>query len=187
MNTNDLPTSLQPTAADHAAMAKLDSEREAILGRLHASSGSRVKVNTQSRDSITYGIDGSIIERTINGVSQMNEAQQAVAAAQSAANGEIIRMETDMKRLIDMRDEIKGYKTDGTPDYVRHESDRRQLDKQILKIELGIVNQKRFNEERWRRDAAPTVRRVESDQITATELAKKLMAEGKVQRVSGFI
>jgi hypothetical protein len=117
----------------------------------------------------------------------MNDAQQAVAAAQSAANGEIMRMESDMKRLIDLRDEIKGYKTDGTPDYVRHESDRRQLDKQILKLELGIVNQKRFNEERWRRDAAPTVRRVESDQITAAELAKELMAKGRVQRVSGFI
>jgi hypothetical protein len=184
---NNLPTSLQPTADDQAAMTRLDNERAAILAELRQTSGSGVKVNTQSYDSVTYGIDGSVIERTINGVPQQDRGQRAVAAAQSAANGEIMRLEADLQRLVDKRDEVKGYKTDGTPDYVRHESDRKLLDKQIMKLRLGIVNQKKFNEGRWRREAAETVRQADADRITAAELSKELMAKGKVQRVSGFV
>lgn len=183
---NELPPSLQPTAADRAAMAKLDAERQAILDEVHKTSGSRVKVNTESYNSITYGLDGSVVARTINGVPQQDRVQLAVNRAQSSANAEIMRMEADLQRLIDQRDEIKGYKQDGSPNYVRGEADRKQLDKQIIKLRLGLVNQKKFNEARWRKSAAETVRRVDEDRITAAELAKELEARGKVQRVMNF-
>lgn len=183
---DQLPESLQPTAADKAVMAKLDAERQAIIREVEASTGSRVKVNTDSYNSITYGPDGSIVSSTINGIPQEDRAQVAVNRAKAAANGEIVRMQADLQRLIDQRDEITGYNTDGSPKYLRHPADRALLDKRILKQRLGIVNQMQFNETRWRREAAKTIRQVDEDRITAAELSKELMARGRVQRVQGF-
>lgn len=183
---DQLPESLQPTTADNAAMAKLDAERQAIMREVEARSGSRVKVNTQSYDSITYGSDGSVIASVINGVPQEDRAQLAVNRAKAAANGEIVRMQADLQRLIDQRDEITGYNADGSPKYLRHAADRALLDKRILQQRLGLVNQMQFNENRWRKEAAKTIRQLDEDRITAAELSKELMARGKVQRVQGF-
>lgn len=183
---DQLPESLQPTAADRAAMARLDAERQSIIREVEASSGSRVKVNTESYNSITYGPDGRVVARTINGVPQQDRVQLAVNRAQSAANGEIMRIEADIQRLIEQRDEITGYKPDGSPNYVRGESYRKQLDKQIRQLRLGRVNQIKLNEARWRKAAAETVRQVEEDRITAAELTKELEARGKVRRVMNF-
>lgn len=183
---NELPPSLQPTAADREAMAKLDAEREAIIREVEAKSGSRVKVNTESYNSVTYGLDGSVVARVVNGVPQEDRVQQAVNRAQSSANAEIMRLEADLRHLIARRDEITGYKADGTPIYRHGEADRKLLDKQVTKLRLGLVNQKKLNETRWRKSAAETIRKVDEDRITAAELAKELEARGRVQRVMNF-
>lgn len=184
--TAALPESLQPTAADIARDRQLAAEAQAILKEVEAKTGTRVKWNTQSYDSITYGPDGQHVARVTNGVSQMTREQEAVARAQSAANAEIIRMEGDLQRLIDQRDEITGYDQAGSPRYARHETDRQLLDKRITQLRLGLVNQKRLNERRWRNAAAPAVRRAEADRITAAELTKELEAKGRVQRIPGW-
>lgn len=183
---NELPPSLQPTPADRATMAKLEAERQAIMSEVEKTTGSRVKVNTQTYDSVTYGLDGTVVARTINGVPQQDRLQRAVNAAQSSANADVMRMEADLQRLVDQRDEIKGYKQDGSPDYVRHESDRKLLDKRITKLRLGIVNQKMFNDARWRKEVADTARQVDEDRITAADLAKELQARGRVQRAPSW-
>ncbi|ASP30648.1 hypothetical protein CHH26_10705 [Qipengyuania flava] len=88
--------------------------------------------------------------------------------------------------LVDRRDEISGYDTDGNPIYVQPEASRNQIDKQIRQLRLGIVNQKRLNERRWRKAAAPAVRQAEENRITAAELEKELRAKGRVQRIPGW-
>lgn len=105
---------------------------------------------------------------------------------QAAANGEIIQLEKNLKMLVDRADEIKGYDPEGNPIYVHSESERKQLEKQIRQLRLGIVNQKRLNERRWRRAAAPTVRQAEQDRVTAAELEKELRARGRVQYIPGW-
>ena len=181
-----LPASLQPTAADIARDKELAAEAQAILREVEASGGGRVKVNTVSYISVTFGPDGKPVSRVRNGVPQQTREQEAVARAQAAANAEIIQLERNLQMLIDRRDEITGYDTDGNPIYVQSESSRNQIDKQIRQLRLGIVNQKRLNERRWRKAAAPAVRRAEEDRITAAELEKELRAKGRVQYIPGW-
>jgi len=184
--TDPLPDSLQPTADDLARDKELAAEAQSILGEVEQETGLRVKVNTESYNAVTFGPDGQPISRVRNGVALQTREQEAVARAQSAANAEILQMEHNLQHLIDQRDEITGYDSDGSPRYVRADSARQLLDKRIRKLRLGIVNQKRFNERRWRKDAAPAVRQAQKDKITASELAKELEAKGRVQRIPGW-
>lgn len=184
--TQPLPDSLQPTPADIARDRELAAEAKAILGEVEATSGSRVKVNTESFNSVSFGHDGKPVARVRNGVALQTRAEEAVARAQSAANGEVMALEKNLQRLIDQRDEINGYDNDGNPKYLRAEADRELLTKRIRQLRLGIVNQKRFNEQRWRKAAAPIVRQAEQDRITAAELAKELQGKGRVQYIPGF-
>ena len=181
-----LPDSLQPTAADIARDKELAAEAQSILGEIERESGHRVKVNTESYNSVTFGPDGKPVSRIRNGVPEQTREEEAVARAQAAANAEIIQLERNLKVLVDRRDEISGYDTDGNPIYVQSESSRNQIDKQIRQLRLGIVNQKRLNERRWRNAAAPTVRQAEEDRIRFHELAKELEAKGRVQRIPGW-
>jgi hypothetical protein len=181
-----LPDSLQPTAADIARDNELAAEAQSILGEIERETGQRVRVNTESYNSVTFGPDGKPVARVVNGVAQQSREDEAVARAQAAANSEIIRLEADLQRLVDKRDEIRGYDSDGNPRYVHAETDRELLTKQIRQLRLGIVNQKRFNERRWRRNAAPVVRQAQEDRIKAADLAKELEAKGRVQRLPGW-
>ena len=181
-----LPDSLQPTAADIARDNELAAEAKSILADLERETGQRVKVNTESYNSVIFGSDGKPVARVINGVTQQTREEEAVARAQAAANSEIMRLEANLKHLVDQRDEITGYDTDGNPKYLRAEPDRALLSKRIRQLRLGIVNQKRFNERRWRRAAAPAVRQVEEDRIKAADLARELEAKGRVQRIPGW-
>lgn len=181
-----LPDSLQPTAADIARDKQLAAEAKSILGEIERSTGSRVKVNTESYNSVTFGPDGKPVARVRNGVPLQSREQEAVARAQASANADILQMEQNLQRLVDKRDEIKGYDADGNPLYVRHELDRKHIEKQITQLRLGLVNQKRLNERRWRKAAAPFVRNAEQDRITAAELTKELEAKGRVQRIPGW-
>lgn len=181
-----LPASLKPTAADIARDKELATEAQAILKEVETFGGGRVKVNTESYNSVTFGPDGKPVARIRNGVPQQTREEEAVARAQAAANAEIIQMERDLKILVDRRDEITGYDTEGNPIYVQSKSSRNQIDKQIRQLRLGIVNQKRLNERRWRHAAASTVRQAEEDRIRAHELAKELEAKGRVQRIPGW-
>lgn len=181
-----LPDSLQPTAADIARDKQLAAEAKSILGEIERSTGSRVKVNTESYNSVTFGPDGKPVARVRNGVPLQSREEEAVARAQAAANAEIMQMERNLQRLIDQRDEIKGYDTEGEPIYVRHEADRQHIGKLITQLRLGLVNQKRLNERRWRREAAPLVRQASQDRITAAALSKELEAKGRVQRIPGW-
>lgn len=180
--TEHLPDSLRPTAADRANDAKLASKAGAILDQVRSESGLGVKWNTESYNSVTFGADGTPVARVRNGVPQQSSAEEAVARAQSAANSEIKRMEAERDQLTAMRDEISAYEPDGSPRYVRSESSRKNLSDQIRSLELGIVNQMRLNERRWRKEAAPHVERAEQ----AAELARKLEAAGKGRRTSGW-
>lgn len=181
-----LPAALQPTAADLARDTALAAEAKAILKEVEDSGGGRVKINTQSYNSVTFGPDGTPMARVVNGVAQQSPAEEAVARAQAAANHQIVRMENDLQRMIDQRDEITGFEPDGTPKYARAESARQLLEKRIRQLRLGLVNQKRLNERQWRKAAAPAVRQEEQDKITAKELAKELEAKGRVQRIPGW-
>ena len=145
-----------------------------------------MKVNTESYNSVTFGPNGQPVSRIRNGVPQQTREEEAVARAQAAANAEILQLEKNLQMLIDRRDEITGYDTDGNPTYVQSEASRKQIEKQIRQLRLGIVNQKRLNERRWRKAAAPVVRQVEEDRITAAELEKELRAKGRVQRIPSW-
>lgn len=184
--SDTLPDSLQPTAADIARDKELAAEAQSILGEIERESGHRVKVNTESYNSVTFGPDGKPVARVRNGVPLQSREEEAVARAQAAANAEIIQLERNLQKLVDRRDEITGYDTEGKPIYARPEAERKQLEKQIRQLRLGIVNQKRLNERRWRKAAAPYVRQAEEDRITATELEKELRAKGRVQRIPGW-
>ncbi|WP_341712061.1 hypothetical protein [Erythrobacter sp.] len=109
-----------------------------------------------------------------------------MARAQAAANGEIIQLERNLQTLVDRRDQITGYDTEGNPRYVHSEAQRTQYDKQIRQLRLGIVNQKRLNERRWRKAAAPAVRQAQDDRARLAELTKELESKGRVQRVPGW-
>lgn len=182
--TNPLPDSLKPTPADIARDKELANHAKAILGEIEAAGGGRVKVNTEGYSSVQFGPDGSVVARVINDVPQQSVAQEAVARAQSAANAEVIAMEQRLAKLIADRDEINGYNQDGSPRYVRDESLRKNLDNRARELRLGIVNQKRLNETRWRTEAAPYIMQEAEDRITAAELAKELEAKGRVQRAN---
>lgn len=108
MNT-PLPVSLQPTAADIARDQQLAREAKAILESVRADGGRGVKTTTDGYNSATFGADGTVVARVVNGVSQMTDTQEAVARAQSAANADIQRLELDIERTIAQRDEISGY------------------------------------------------------------------------------
>ena len=181
-----LPESLQPTAADIARDKELAAEAEAILKEVEASGGGRVKVNTESYNSVTFGPDGKPVARIRNGTPLQTREEEAVARAQAAANGEIIQLEKNLEHLVEKRDEITGYDTDGNPLYAHSDTQRQQLERQIRQLRLGIVNQKRLNERRWRRDAAPAVRQADEDKISAAKLANELEAKGRVQRIPGW-
>src|SRR5690606_34748521 len=112
-----LPESLQPTREDIARDKELAAEAKAILGEIERESGHRVKVNTESYNSVTFGPDGKPISRIRNGVPQQTREEEAVARAQAAANAEIIQLEKNLQLLVDRRDEITGYDTDGNPLY----------------------------------------------------------------------
>lgn len=182
--TNPLPDSLKPTRADIARDKELAAEAEAILGEIEAAGGGRVKVNTDTYSSVQFGADGSVVARVINDVPQQSRAEEAVARAQSAANAEVIAMEQRLAKLIAQRDETDGFDRDGKPRYLRPESVRKNLDNQARQLRLGIVNQKRLNEGRWRTEAAPYIMQEEQDHITAAELAKELEAKGRTQRAN---
>lgn len=184
--TEPLPDSLQPTAADIARDKELAAEAQAILAETERESGIRVKVNAETYNAVTFGPDGKPISRIRNGVPQQSREQEAVARAQAAANSEVMRMEKNLQHLIDQRDEITGYDSEGNPTYLRSDPDRHLLEKRIRQLRLGIVNQKRLNERRWRKAAAPAVRQAEEDKIRAHELAKELEARGRVQRIPGW-
>lgn len=181
-----LPAALQPTAADLVRDAELAAEAKAILQEVEATGGGRVKVNTESFNSVTFGPDGRPVARVRNGVALQTPEQEAVARAQSAANAEVMAMERNLEHLVQRRDEISGYDPEGNPRYVRSDNQRSQLEKQIRQLRLGIVNQKRLNERRWRNAAAPAIRRLEEDKIRAADLAKELEAKGRVQRIPGW-
>lgn len=181
-----LPESLQPTAAELARDAELKKEADAILQEVEATSGQRVRVNRETYNSVTFGPDGQPVARVRNGVPQQTATQEAVARAQAATNAELMQMEGQLQHLVDQRDEITGYDSDGNPQYLRDEQSRQLLDKRVRQLRLGLVNQKRLNERRWRRMAAPAVRRAEERQNTAAELAKELQAQGKVTRIRGW-
>lgn len=184
--TEPLPDSLQPTAADIARDKELAAKAKSILDEVAADSGHRVRVNQDSYSSITYGADGEVISRVQNGKALLSREQEAVARAQSAANAEIKQMEANLQRLVDQYNEIKGYDNEGKPVYVRSEADRARIQKQIRQAQLGIVNQKRLNEIRWRREAAPALRQAQRDTIRYEELSAELEARGRVTRVNRF-
>lgn len=181
-----LPESLQPTAADIARDKELAAEAQSILSELERETGHRVKVNTEGYNAVTFGPDGKPVSRIVNGVAQQTREQEAVARAQAAANSEIMQLEKNLQHLIDQRDEITGYDAEGNPRYLRAEADRQLLDKRIRQLRLGIVNQKRLNERRWRNAAAPAVRQYEQDKIKAAELLKELESKGRVQRIPSW-
>ncbi len=183
MTSAPLPAKLQPTAADIARDRELAAEADSILGEISANGGPRLKVNDTGYNSVTLGPDGQVIARTIDGVPQQSRTEEAVARAQSAANAEIIAMEKRLQKLIQDRDEFKGYDKDGKPRYVLPEATRKSLDKQARELRLGIANQQRLNERRWRNEAAPFLLSEEQDKITAAELAKELEAKGRVTRI----
>lgn len=184
--SDNLPDNLQPTAADIARDKELAAEAQSILSEVEQESGHRVKVNTQSYSSIQYGADGSVISRIQDGVPQQTDQQKAVAAAQSIANGEIMRIENDIAHLVAKRDEFTGYDREGNPVYVRSEGERSRLEKQIRHKRLGLVNQKRFNERRWRKEASQKFEQQAEFRNHARELAKELEAKGRVQRIPGW-
>ncbi|QIQ87077.1 hypothetical protein [Erythrobacter sp.] len=184
--SDNLPENLQPTAADIARDRELAAEAKAILGEIEKESGHRVKVNTQSYSSVQYGADGSIVSRIENDVPLQTPEQEAVAKAQSAANAELMRIESDIARLVAQRDEITGYDTEGNPKYFLPERDRQQLERRIRHLRLGLVNQKRLNERKWRKEAAERFERQQELQNEAQKLAKELEAKGRVQRIPGW-
>jgi hypothetical protein len=181
-----LPESLQPTAQDIARDRELAAEAKAILGDIERETGHRVKVNTESYNAVTFGPDGKPVSRVVNGVAQQTREQEVVARAQAAANGEVMQLERNLQHLIDQREAITGYDANGNPRYRLHEADREMLAKRIRQLRLGIVNQKRFNERRWRESAAPAVRQAQQDTISFHELAKELEAKGRVQRIPSW-
>lgn len=182
MTKTNLPDSLQPTAADRARDAELAREAESILGEIKDRTGMGVKTGQRSYDSVTFGADGSVVSRVTGGVSQMSREEEAVAKAQSASNAELQKMQTELDRLTAMRDEITGYNPDGSPHYVRSESARKTLEAEIRSLKLGLVNQTRLNERRWRNEAAQALQQGE----TARDVMRDLEARGKVTRVSGW-
>lgn len=184
--TEPLPQSLQPTSADLARDAELAKEAEAILAEVEQTSGQRVRVNQETYNSVTFGPDGNPVSRVRNGVPMQSEAEEAVARAQAATNAELMQIEARINQLTEQRDEITGYDAEGNPRYARGESVRQSLDKQIRQLRLGLANQKRLNERRWREMAAPAVCRAEERQNAAAELAKELEAKGRVQRIPGW-
>jgi hypothetical protein len=181
--TASLPDYLQPTAADIARDKQLAAQAEAIKAEMEADGAGRVKVNTESYNSVTFGADGQVLARITNGVSQMSRTEEAVARAQSAANAEIQQMEKRLQKLTHDRDEFDGYDNDGKPKFLRAESDRKLLDKQARELRLGMANQMRLNERRWRNEAAPFALQEERDMITAADLAKELEAKGRFTRI----
>lgn len=184
--SNPLPESLQPTPADIAHDRALAAEAQAILKEVEASGGGRVKINTESYNAVSFGPDGKPVTRVVNGVPQQTPEQEAVARAQAAANHEVMQIERNLQHLITQRDEITGYDTKGEPIFVRSEATRNQLEKQIRQLRLGLVNQKRLNERRWRNSAAPAVRQAEENRRRAAELAQELQAKGQVQRIPSW-
>lgn len=180
--TTNLPPSLQPTAADIARDADLARQADELLQGIRSRTGMGVKVNQQGYNSVTYGLDGSVVSRVINGVAQQSDAQEAVNAAQSSANADLMRMDTEIARLTKMRDEVHGYAADGSPQYVRGKQARDELDGQIRSLTLGRINQQRLNERRWRQSAAPAVRKADQ----AREIIRELEEAGRVTRVRTF-
>lgn len=183
MTSANLPDKLQPTAADIARDRELAAEADSILGEISAAGGPGLKINDTGYQSVSFGPDGQVIARTVNGVPQQTRSEEAVARAQSAANAEVIDMEKRLQKLLHDRDEFTGYDKEGKPRYVLPEAARQSLDKQARALRLGIANQKRLNERRWRNEAAPYLLSEEQDRITAAELAKELEARGRVTRV----
>ncbi|WP_227339896.1 hypothetical protein [Sphingopyxis sp. P8] len=181
-----LPESLQPTADDVARDAELAREAQSILDEVQKSSGLGVKWNSESYNSVTFGADGSVVSRVVNGVPQQTPEQEAVSAAQASANADIKRLEREIERLTSLRDEITGFDPDGSPRYVRCEETRRALDKDIRSVRFTLIGQQRLNERRWRHEAAPAVHRAEANRNYAAQLARELEAQGRVQRVSGW-
>lgn len=54
-----LPAALQPTAADRARDSALAAEAKAILKEVEDAGGGRVKINTETYNSVTFGPDRS--------------------------------------------------------------------------------------------------------------------------------
>ncbi len=182
----NLPASLKPTPEVFARDQELASEGNALLEELSRESGLRVRTNVETYNAVTFGPDGTPVARVRNGQPLQTREEEAVAKAQAAANSEINRLERDLRDLINRRDEISAYDSDGNPIYVRGAAARKQLDAQVRHVHLGLINQKRLNERRWRKEAAPAVRRAENERIAMQELAAQLEKEGRGQRLAGW-
>lgn len=127
----NLPASLKPTPEVVARDQELASEGNALLEELSRESGLRVRTNVETYNAVTFGPDGTPVARVRNGQPLQTREEEAVARAQAAANSEINRLERDLRDLINRRDEISGYDSDGNPMYVRGAAGRKQLDAQI--------------------------------------------------------
>jgi len=181
-NFAHLPESLRPTPEVIARDNELARQSKELVGQITERAGMALKVNEETYNAVTFGADGRPVSRVVNGVQQFSPEEEAVARAQSSAQAEINRMQDELAKLTAMRDEVVTYDRDGTPRFVRSEAVRQSLDGQIRSLELGIVNQKRINERRWREDAATAFKRT----ANMTALANELEAQGRITRKSGW-
>lgn len=110
----NLPASLKPTPEVVARDQELASEGNALLEELSRESGLRVRTNVETYNAVTFGPDGTPVARVRNGQPLQTREEEAVARAQAAANSEINRLERDLRDLINRRDEISGYDSDGS-------------------------------------------------------------------------
>lgn len=177
---NALPAALRPTPEVIARDNELARQAKEIVSEITGRIGLGVKAEQEGYNAVTFGADGRPVSRIVNGVSQMTPEEEAVARAQSAAQAQINRMEAELARVIADRDEITGFEPDGTPRYVRSEQVRQALEGQARSLRLGIVNQMRLNERRWRAEAAPAVQKAE----TYRAIEADLRAQGKVSYAS---
>lgn len=170
----NLPPELTPTAEVLARDTQLAQQAQALVTQ----NGMGVKVQRESYNSVQFGADGRVISRVRNGVQQLTDEEQAVARAQSAAKAELDSMQAEIERLTKDRDELTSYNPDGSPNYRRGEVARKSLDGQIRSLQLGLINQKRLNERRWRNEAASSFNEINDLRALAAELE----AQGKVTR-----
>ncbi len=187
MTPTELPEEVQPSAEAIARDQQLAARQQAILAEVAQDSGNRIKINKPRQESIQYGPNGEIVEHIVNGVSQLSREERAIRRAQATHNAQLLQMETEHKRIIADRDELRGYDPSGKPLYVRSAGERERLTRLARGLEFSMVGQTRLSDRAWRREAAPAIRQAKEDRITAAELEKELRAKGRVQWASRSI
>lgn len=160
---------LRITASDSREDAEREKARQeaisSVTGKPYQPTGDR---NAAAYGSIQFGPDGSVVSRTGGGL-DTTAAEEAVLKAKSVAQAELDKMEAERVRLVQQREAITGYDSEGQPKYVLSENARERLRKQIAGQEASIQGQARLNERRFRREANAKLDKLQAFRDQATK------------------